>query len=123
MTPPPDPRCPGPPLGSRPQSGGAMGPLPYLPDNTPASCPVTAEELSRFLAAEGASLSSDELAFVRTARLEDKQYWLWRYPAGQGAGYATVVVEPEGSTWLRHHAQQPDAAPEQVLLADYQSGF
>jgi hypothetical protein len=97
--------------------------LPYLPENSAASCPVSAQELLRYIRsnAEGARhVRLDQLAFIRTARIEDSRYWLWRFPAAGLASYAIVMEDAEGP-WLTCHQSLAGIAPEDVLLADYRT--
>ena len=97
--------------------------LPYLPENSPASCPVSVQELLRYVRsnAEGARhVRLDQLAFVRTARIGESRYWLWRFPAAGLASYALVMQDAEGS-WLTCHQSLAGMAPEDVLIADYRT--
>ena|SRR6187200_3080912 len=97
--------------------------LPYLPENSPASCPVSAAELLRYVRsnAEGARhVRLDQLVFVRTARIEDSRYRLWRFPAAGLASYALVMEDAEGP-WLTCHQSLAGMAPEAVLIADYRT--
>jgi hypothetical protein len=101
----------------------ASVPLPYLPENSPASCPVSVAELLRYVRsnAEGARhVRVDQLLFVRTARIEDCRYWLWRFPAAGLASYALVMQDAEGP-WLTCHQSPGSMGPEEVLIADYQT--
>lgn len=59
-----------------------------LPDDSAACCPVSMEEVLEYLAMEapdGESLQGDDLEFLRTARVEDTDYWIWSFsqPGGQ----------------------------------------
>ena len=98
-------------------------PLPYLPENSPASCPVSVQELLRYVRsnAEGARhVRIDQLVFVRTARIEGCGYWLWRFPAAGLASYALVMEDAEGP-WLTCHQSLGGMAAEDVLMADYRT--
>ena len=98
-------------------------PLPFLPENSPASCPVSPQELLRYVRsnAEGARhVRLDQLAFIRTARIGDCGYWLWRFPAASLASYALVMEDAEGP-WLTCHQSLGGIAPEDVLIADYRT--
>ena len=98
-------------------------PLPYLPENSAASCPVSVPELLRYIRsnAEGARhVRVDQLVFVRTARIAECRYWLWRFPAAGLASYALVMEDAEGP-WLTCRQSLAGMAPEEVLLADYQT--
>jgi hypothetical protein len=101
----------------------ALVPLPYLPENSPASCPVSVQELLRYVRsnAEGARhVRVDQLVFVRTARIDDCGYWLWKFPAAGLASYALVMLDAEGP-WLTCHQGLGAMAPEEVLIADYRT--
>src|SRR5688572_16624866 len=97
--------------------------LPYLDENSARSSPIAVEELHAFLAAyaEGArEITPSDLTFVRTAQIEDKKYWLWRFETiGGGVTYATVLQEPDGSAWMAHHSGWQPRTSEEVLLDDY----
>jgi len=98
-------------------------PLPYLPENSSASCPVSVQELLRYVRsnAEGARhVRIDQLVFLRTARIADCDYWLWRFPAAGLASYALVMLDAEGP-WLTCHQSLGGMAPEDVLIADYRT--
>jgi hypothetical protein len=98
-------------------------PLPYLPENSPSSCPVSVQELLRYVRsnAEGARhVRVDQLVFVRTAQIEDCGYWLWRFPAASLVSYALVMLDAEGP-WMTCHQSLGGMAPEDVLIADYRT--
>ena len=97
--------------------------LPYLPENSPASGPVSAQELLRYVRSNAVGarhVRVDQLVFVRTARIEDCGYWLWRFPAAGLASYALVMEDAEGP-WLTCHQTPSGMAPEDVLIADYRT--
>lgn len=101
----------------------ASVPLPYLPENSPASCPVSAHELLRYVRsnAEGARhVRLDQLVFVRTAQVQECRYWLWRFPAAGLASYALVMQDAEGP-WLSCQQSLGGLAPEEILIADYRT--
>jgi hypothetical protein len=101
----------------------ASGALPFLPENSPSSCPVSAPELLRYVRsnAEGARhVRLDQLVFVRTAQVQECRYWLWRFPAAGLASYALVMQDAEGP-WLSCHQSLGGQAPEDVLIADYRT--
>jgi len=99
--------------------------LPYLDRDSAASCPVSALQLRAHL---GAALGETgerglSLRFVRTARIGEMKYWLWSVRSRVGRAYATVLVEPDGAAWIRHHAEASPRVPEELLLEDYRSAF
>lgn len=100
-------------------------PLPYLDQDSPASCPVRAPELRSHLAAVMGEAGERALnvRFVRTARIGEMKYWLWSVRSRAGHSYATVLVEPDGSAWIRHHTEAGPRAPEDLLIEDYRSAF
>lgn len=98
-----------------------------LPGDSPASCPVPMNEVLEYLAMEvpdGASLQADGLEFVRTARVEDTDYWIWSFsePDGQPA-YVTVFVNADGTTTVGYEANEYELRPEQFILGDYHQVF
>jgi len=102
-----------------------ISPLPYLPDNSAHSSPIGTEELARYVraSADGARrLRAEDFRFVRTAQIDDKRYWLWRYRTRAASGWATVMQEPDGSAWMAHHPQGA-ASADDVLRDDYRNAF
>jgi len=101
----------------------ASVPLPYLPENSPASCPVTTQEILRYVRsnAEGARhVRLDQLVFVRTAQVGECRYWLWRFPTAGLASHALVMQDAEGP-WLSCRQGPGVQAPEDILIADYRT--
>jgi hypothetical protein len=101
----------------------ASVPLPYLPENSPTSCPVTAQEILRYVRsnAEGARhVRLDQLVFVRTALVGECRYWMWRFPTPGLASHALVMLDAEGP-WLSCRQAPGVQAPEDILIADYQT--
>ena len=97
--------------------------LPYLPENTPRSCPVSVAELLRYVRSnvEGArGLRAEQLRFVRTAQVEECRYWMWRFHSAGTTFYALVMQDAEGP-WMTCHETGSRLAPEEVLLADYRT--
>jgi hypothetical protein len=100
-------------------------PLPHLEDDSAGSCPVQAQELRVHLAGLLGETRERALSlrFVRTARIGEMKYWLWSVRSPGGRAYATVLVEPDGAAWIRHHTDDAGLAPEALLLEDYRSAF
>ncbi len=95
--------------------------LPFLPDNSPGSCPVTLAELVRYLRTHtdgGRRVNGSDLTFVRTAQIEDCRYWMWRYRADGSRWYA-LVMEDAAGPWMCCHRAEARSAPEEVLIDDY----
>ena len=98
--------------------------MPFLPENSPSSCPVPPDRITSFLRTEAVPnrpLRDRDLAFVRTASFDDCRYWLWRFPMHDDDGYALVLADWEGE-WLSWRTTRKGASPEQVLLDDWKSG-
>lgn len=98
--------------------------LPYLPENSADSCPVSAPELVRYVRAHGGGpeVAPEQIAFVRTAQLEACRYWMWRYPSKGRPSYALVMEDSEGA-WLSSYEAETRLTPEEVLLADYRNAL
>jgi hypothetical protein len=96
-------------------------PIPHLEDDSPESCPVTVEELVRYLRAktEAKAMTTDDLTFIRTAQVYECGYWVWRFGDRQTDGYALVMRDPEGEAWISCHSSSASLDPQQILLADY----
>lgn len=97
--------------------------LPYLPDNTAGSCPIPMTELVRYLRThtDGARrLVPSDLAFVRTAQVEECRYWMWRYRVA-GARWHALVMEDAAGPWMTCQRADERSMPEEVLLADYRA--
>jgi len=98
--------------------------LPYLDVDSPDTSPVSVAELRTHIAAlvGEARERSVSLRFIRTARIGEMKYWLWTARVRGAMSYATVLQEPDGSAWIRHHDGGP-RPPEELLVDDYKSAF
>ena len=67
------------------------------PDDV-SRCPVTMAEVLKYLHAEGESVDEDDLTFVRTARIDDAEYWLWRFGDGGSECFVTVSKIKKATT-------------------------
>jgi hypothetical protein len=67
--------------------------------------------------------SADDLAFVRTAVVEDTCCWIWRFhePDGGDPAYATVAVGE--FTILEYETDYHGLSPEQFILGSYHGVF
>jgi hypothetical protein len=97
--------------------------LPYLPDSVP--CPIAKENLLRYLRGkiEGKPLSEADVAFQRSARIGECDYWLWRLEEDEMETFALVMRDPTGDAWPSHRRNDAHLSPEQVLLADYRAAL
>ena len=98
-----------------------------LPENSAGSCPVSINELLRYLADEvpdGDALTEADLRFLRTADVEATRYWIWSFDEPDGdPAYVTVSVSPRGATTLCYDTNYYRLTPEQFILGDYHRVF
>jgi hypothetical protein len=102
--------------------------FPRLAEDLPTTCPVSLDDLVRHLSDEapgGDSLTTRELVFLRTAQVEDMQYWVRRFkePDGGEHAYATVAVAAHGSPTIGCEADYYGLTPEQFIVGDYHQVF
>ncbi|MFW2336061.1 hypothetical protein [Ilumatobacter sp.] len=100
--------------------------FPRLEPDSVDGCPVSSDELLRYLADEvpdGESIVADDLIFLRTAQVDQTRYWIWSFnePDGDRA-YATVSAGPAGTT-IGYEADYYALSPEQFIVGDYHSVF
>jgi hypothetical protein len=102
--------------------------FPRLTPDGPDACPVPVADLLAYLADEvpdGDSLTRGDLTFVRTARVADAEYWVWRFrepgPRGEDA-FATVSRSGRQVT-LGYGTDYYGLSPEQFVLGDYHQVF
>ena len=99
-----------------------------LTPDSPSGCPVPPQDLLDYLADEvpdGELLTAADLTFVRTAKVADADYWVWRFrepgPDGKDA-YATVSASA-GEVITGYEANYYGLTPEQFVLGDYHQVF
>lgn len=98
-----------------------------VPDNS-EGCPAPMTRLLSYLADEvpgGEDLGPEDLSFVRTARVEDHDYWLWRFrePGPDGDDAYLTVSRVRGQVAVGYEANFYRLTPEQYLLGDYHHAF
>lgn len=61
--------------------------FPGVANDSAASSPVPIKQILKYLESEAApeKPSEADLQFLRTARVEDADYWIWRYVESDGA--------------------------------------
>ena len=74
-----------------------------LHPDTAESCAVPTPEILEYLAMEapgGDRLRDTDLTFLRTARVAEVRYWIWRFhePDGGAPAYLTVAVDQRGAS-------------------------
>lgn len=101
--------------------------FPYLAENTAETCPVPIEDILEYLAAEavdGEDLAAEDLEFLRTARVAEWDYWIWRFTESDGSeAYVTVSRRPDGQTCVGYDENYYGLSPEQFMLGDYHGVF
>ena len=84
------------------------------------SCPTGMKAILDYLAIEvpdGGSLNPSDLTFVRTARVEETSYWIWRFTEPDGhAAYATCSVSRDGKHAVGYETDYYGLTPEQFIL-------
>lgn len=102
--------------------------FPRLKNDSPDGCPVSVSEILEYLALEvpdGDQLTADDLEFVRTAKVAERDYWIWRFnePDGDDA-YATVYLSRKWfETCTGYDTNYYKLTPEQYILGDYHDCF
>lgn len=74
-----------------------MSKIPF--DRPPPSCPYTIEQVLEYVRMESADrddLDESSLVFLRTARIEATDYWLWLLTERDGSRCYVVVGADEG---------------------------
>lgn len=91
--------------------------------DTPLSCPVPLHSIIEYLKLEAVveELPLEALRFIRTARVQDKEYWVWRLDDEyvDDDHLVTVRREPDGTTCIGYWDNSAGLTLDQSLLADY----
>jgi len=100
--------------------------FPFLVDNSPKSCPAALAEIREYLSRESPDTHPGKarpLTFLRTAKVEDKDYWIWSFEeAGGSRAYVTVARGPDGVD-IGYSPDFYNLTPEQYILGDYHGVF
>ena len=77
------------------QARGDRNRNPPPPPDSPSSTPVAIDDVLRYLGAEapgGRRLTAEDLLFIRTAEVADRDFWIWSFnePDGGAPAYVTV---------------------------------
>lgn len=99
--------------------------IPYLDDDSPDGCPIDVHDLLRYLRANTGSkaLGRADVTFVRTARVNECDYWTWRFADNGGEAFALVMRDPAGDSWMSCYRNDARLTPEEILLADYRAAL
>ena len=73
----------------------------------------------------GDQLAGRDLKFVRSALVAKRRYWVWRFtePDGGMRAYATVSLDPDGTTTLGYGSDDYHLTAEQYILGDFLQVF
>lgn len=100
--------------------------FPRLEGDSVDGCPVPLRDLLRHLADEvpdGESLTAPDLTFLRTALVDQTQYWIWTFNEPEGdRAYVTVSAGPAG-VCTGYDPDYYGLTPEQFILGDYHHVF
>ncbi len=101
--------------------------FPYLVPNSAKNCPQTMEEIQAYLRLEDSdldSVASRDLTFLRTAKVVDRQFWIWKYTESDGEEcYVTVELRTDGTSVLGMDGNSYNLSPEQFILGTYHDVF
>lgn len=93
-----------------------------LAEDTPESCPCPPEEIFEYVQMESGATDQanrERLAFLRTARVAEAQFWVWNYTEHDGeAVFVTYQLNSDGSSVLSL-ASPNGLSAEQFVLAQY----
>lgn len=94
--------------------------LPTLPEDSPASCPVGADEVAELVAEElDVPVREVELHFVRTAELDEVRYWVWRLDGDEAPVWVVVADDPDGEATLGCIVDRWGLTAEQAIAGDH----
>jgi hypothetical protein len=101
--------------------------FPYLPQNLAETCPVLMDEILDYLALEapdGDVLEAEDLQFLRTARVVEYDYWIWRFTESDGSeAYVAVSRRSDGQTCVVYDTNYYGLSAEQFMLGNYHGVF
>ncbi len=93
-----------------------------LAEDTPESCPCPVDEVFAHVLTESGDADQanrDRLAFLRTARVGECDFWIWVYTEQDGEDvFVTYQLNSDGSSVLGL-ASPNGLSPEQFMLAEY----
>ncbi|TAK30631.1 MAG: hypothetical protein EPO21_18980 [Chloroflexota bacterium] len=93
--------------------------FPTLPRDSAESCPVSISEIMEYLASEGENVVPDDLHFIRTAQVAEREFWIWRFVDSDG-DECYVTVDHGSNEWcIGYDANWHGLSPEQFMLGIY----
>jgi len=94
--------------------------FPRLIEDSETSCPCAMKDIVDYLDREGEAVKAGDLEFIRTARVEDHSYWVWRFrDESDEKCYVVVSYEPTGHHRIGYDSNFYGLTPEQFILGDY----
>ena len=97
--------------------------LPYASDNSEESCDLSINHIMWHIKCEAIDyeyIKKNKPDFIRTAILNNTQYWIWRVRESTGIQYYYTVTEDEyGRQTIRYCENYGNWTPEQYMIGDY----
>lgn len=94
--------------------------FPRLAEDSARSCPVPMREITGYLRLEGELVRARDLTFVRTAEVDGRRCWLWRFAGSVRADcFVTVWVGPDGSATIGYRLNSDNLTPEQYIYGEH----
>jgi len=100
--------------------------LPRLEDDSAKSCPVPMRKIMSYLRLEGVDrrIKARDLQFLRTARVGDRDCWIWRFEEQVCAdAYVTVWRGPDGALCVGYGGNSHGLTPEQYIYGEHHKYF
>ncbi len=94
--------------------------LPRLDPDNESEAPVALADAAGRL---NLALPSSDWTFCRTARVEDRDYWVWRGPIAGRVHYLAVWQKDNGDLCCVAQACAADWTPEQFIAGEYHNYF
>jgi len=96
--------------------------LPRLEPDSPETCPAPMDYILEYIGVEtdlGGNNPPGPIEFLRTAKIGETEYWIWKFLDGDGdENYVTVGRWPDGCT-ITGCDGTFDMTPEQFLVAEH----
>ena len=76
-----------------------------------------------YLKREGFPPDCGKLDFIKTVRIKETTYWIWRFKSDGESCYATATQESDGSTGVGCSTDHWNLTPDQYVFGDYHGCF
>lgn len=100
--------------------------LPRLEDDSAKSCPVSMRKIMSYLWLEGVDrrIKARDLQFLRTARVGDRDCWIWRFEEQVCAdAYVTVWRSADNALCVGYRGNSHGLTPEQYIYGEHYKYF